>query len=659
MEKLENFKVQVGIIMFAQLVAIIGFYVTGFENVAKALFCFFIINLAIVMWVFMRLEKDKLNRELDISRILGRDAKDALLFGEIGILTYDDQYMVTWTNEFLDQRGIDIVGKKVTAWIHEINDLFYGDVDRITAHDGDYIYEITRKDNAQVLYIRDVTKLEDLAERFDREQVVIGLLQLDNYMEIQQYEDETMMANINTNLRQPVSEWAKSYGMLVRRMRSDRFLVVLNEATYDKVKEDKFSILQQIRKAAEDIDVQITLSMAFARGTSDLHELDEMVSSLLELAQSRGGDQVAVKRYGESVKYYGGASEAQEKHSRVRVRVMAQAIKEAIQDADKVFIVGHKEMDFDCMGSALGVSRMGSSYGREAYIVSKGGGIESQLSEALDLYSKVLEERHTFISDTEACKISGKNDLVIAVDHHNPQQSGAPLIIEKLSKVIVIDHHRRSENFIDNPLLVYVESGASSVSELVTELLPYQTQKVDVCEEEATIMYLGILIDTNRFKSRTGSRTFEAAAVLKKMGVDPITAENLLKEDFCDFEAKTQVLKYARKYNGSTIIAAVEDKQILSRTLMSQVADQLLNIKGIEAAFVIAKIDEETSAVSARSKGVMNVQIIMEKMQGGGHFTAAALQRKETTVSAIEKELQETIDAYLKEESGNESNTAK
>lgn len=659
MEKLENFKVQVGIIMFAQLVAIIGFYVTGFENVAKALFCFFIINLAIVMWVFMRLEKDKLNRELDISRILGRDAKDALLFGEIGILTYDDQYMVTWTNEFLDQRGIDIVGKKVTTWIHEINDLFYGDVDRITAHNGDYIYEITRKDNAQVLYIRDVTKLEDLAERFDREQVVIGLLQLDNYMEIQQYEDETMMANINTNLRQPVSEWAKSYGMLVRRMRSDRFLVVLNEATFDKVKEDKFSILQQIRKAAEDIDVQITLSMAYARGTSDLHELDEMVSNLLELAQSRGGDQVAVKRYGESVKYYGGTSEAQEKHSRVRVRVMAQAIKEAILDADKVFIVGHKEMDFDCMGSALGVSRMVSSYGREAYIVSKGGGIESQLSEALDLYSKVLEERHTFISDNEACKISGKNDLVIVVDHHNPQQSGAPLIIEKLSKVIVIDHHRRSENFIDNPLLVYVESGASSVSELVTELLPYQTQKVDVGEEEATIMYLGILIDTNRFKSRTGSRTFEAAAVLKKMGVDPITAENLLKEDFSDFEAKTQVLKYARKYNGNTIIAAVDDKQILSRTLMSQVADQLLNIKGVEASFVIAKIDEETAAVSARSKGVMNVQIIMEKMQGGGHFTAAALQRKETSVDAIEKELQETIDAYLKEESGNESNTAK
>lgn len=659
MEKLENFKVQVGIIMFAQLVAIIGFYVTGFENVAKALFCFFIINLAIVMWVFMRLEKDKLNRELDISRILGRDAKDALLFGEIGILTYDDQYMVTWTNEFLDQRGIDIVGKKVTTWIHEINDLFYGDVDRITAHNGDYIYEITRKDNAQVLYIRDVTKLEDLAERFDREQVVIGLLQLDNYMEIQQYEDETMMANINTNLRQPVSEWAKSYGMLVRRMRSDRFLVVLNEATFDKVKEDKFSILQQIRKVAEDIDVQITLSMAYARGTSDLHELDEMVSNLLELAQSRGGDQVAVKRYGESVKYYGGTSEAQEKHSRVRVRVMAQAIKEAILDADKVFIVGHKEMDFDCMGSALGVSRMVSSYGREAYIVSKGGGIESQLSEALDLYSKVLEERHTFISDNEACKISGKNDLVIVVDHHNPQQSGAPLIIEKLSKVIVIDHHRRSENFIDNPLLVYVESGASSVSELVTELLPYQTQKVDVGEEEATIMYLGILIDTNRFKSRTGSRTFEAAAVLKKMGVDPITAENLLKEDFSDFEAKTQVLKYARKYNGNTIVAAVDDKQILSRTLMSQVADQLLNIKGVEASFVIAKIDEETSAVSARSKGVMNVQIIMEKMQGGGHFTAAALQRKETSVDAIEKELQETIDAYLKEESGNESNTAK
>ncbi|MEG0290727.1 MAG: DHHA1 domain-containing protein, partial [Erysipelotrichaceae bacterium] len=234
------------------------------------------------------------------------------------------------------------------------------------------------------------------------------------------------------------------------------------------------------------------------------------------------------------------------------------------------------------------------------------------------------------------------------------------LLINKASKIIVIDHHRRSENFIDNPLLVYVESGASSVSELVTELIQYQSSKADINEAEATIMYLGILVDTNRFKMRTGSRTFEAAAQLKKLGVDPIAAENMLKESFDDFEEKTKILKYALPYQKNMIIASVPENMIFSRTLMSQVADSLLNIKGVEASYVMAKIDEETYGITARSKGVINVQVIMEKMHGGGHFSASALQRKTKDLNALETELKQTIDEYLaQEEISDESNTTK
>lgn len=665
MDRLENFKVQIAIIVFAQIVALFVLYMADIPGVQLLpMAILLVLNILIIVWVVMRFQKDKIAKDLDISRILGHDAKDALVFGEVGIITYDEQYNATWINDFLEGRQINIVGKKLTSWIPEISELFSGAVDEIKAKDGEgqYIYEITRKENGQVLYVRDITKLETITQRFKEDGVVAGLLQLDNYMEIQQYEDEGTMATINTQLRQPLIEWAGKYGMFIRRLRSDRFLVILNEAIFANVVRDKFNILNTIRKNAEEIDVSITLSMSFARGTDDFQLLDSMVNDLLELAQSRGGDQAAVKKYGESVKYYGGNSEAREKRSKVRVRVMSQAIKEAIMEAKRVFIIGHSTMDFDCMGSALCMSRLVTAYGKECYVVSLSGGIEYQLSEALEEFADKLEGRHRFISDADASKMIEDDDLLIAVDHHNPKQSGAPLTLNQANRIIVIDHHRRSEDFIGNPLLVYVESSASSVCELATEFLPYQNNKVDISEEEATLMYVGILVDTNRFKMRTGSRTFEAAAYLKNLGVDPILAENMLKENFDDFEAKTSIMKYAQKYAGNMIIAAVDNRKTVNRTLMSQAADSLLNIKGIEASFVIGNIEDGRVAVSARSKGVVNVQIIMEKMNGGGHFSAAALQRDKTTVKEVRDELQSMIDEYLKEqeeEVDDESNSVK
>ncbi len=650
MERLENFKVQIGILILAEIAAMATFQLSGMELHAWMLWGILLLNIMMVVWILFRFQSDKEVRDIDISRILGNDAKDALSFGEVGIITYDDAYCATWMNDFLLDRKIPILGKKIVTWIENINELFQGDVDSVIAHDETYVYEITRKENAQVLYVKDITEIYQLKTRFQQESLVVGLLHLDNYMEIQQYEDESKMALINTNLRQPLLDWAKKYGMFVRRLRSDRFLVVLDERIYADIVRDRFSILNDIRTTAEEMDVSITLSMAYARGTCDYRLLDQMVNDLLELAQSRGGDQVAVKQYGNNVKYYGGNSEAKEKRSKVRVRVMAQAIKEAIMEADQVYILGHKNMDFDCMGAAIGVSRMCSAYEVDSYIVSQSGGIESQLQDALHTYEETMSSRHVFLSDEDASHRIKENDLVIVVDHNSPDQCGAPLTLSAAQKVMVIDHHRRNENFIDNPLLVYIESSASSVCELITEFFPYQSGTISLNEEESTLMYLGILIDTNRFKMRTGSRTFEAAAYLRKIGANTQMAENLLKENFKDFEDQTNIMKYAKLYQGNLLIAAVNDHRETNRTLMSKVADALLNIKGIEASFVIANTKDHSVAISARSKGVINVQVLMEKMHGGGHFSAAALQRKDGEVSELEAELKMVIDAYLNEQ---------
>lgn len=662
MERLENLKVQIGILVLAEVAAVMMFQLSGLALNVYLLWIMLILNVVMIVWILFRFQSEKENRDIDISRILGNDAKDALSFGKIGIITYDEAYCATWMNDFLVDRKIAILGKKIASWIPEVNELFQGDVDVVIGRDEEHIYEITRKENAQVLYVRDVTNLLKLKMRYAQESLVVGLLQLDNYMEIQQYEDESKMALINTNLRQPVLDWAKKYGMFVRRLRSDRFLVVLDERIYADIVRDRFSILNDIRTAAEDIDVSITLSMSYARGTTDYRLLDQMVNDLLELAQSRGGDQVAVKKYGENVKYYGGNSEAKEKRSKVRVRVMAQAIKEAIIEADRVFILGHKEMDFDCMGAAIGVSRLCSAYDVDAYIVSKSGGIELQLADALKTYEEKLLDRHVFLSDEEATRMLNEKDLVIVVDHNSPDQCGAPETLKEADKVMIIDHHRRGENFIDNPLLVYIESSASSVCELITEFFPYQSNKVALSEEEATLMYLGILVDTNRFKMRTGSRTFEAAAYLRKIGVNTVSAENMLKEEFDDFEEQTNIMKYAKKYQGNMLIAAVKDGRVVHRTMLSKAADALLNIKGIEASFVIANTAEGVVGISSRSKGKVNVQVLMERMHGGGHFSAAALQRENADVNELESELKHTIDTYLnelEEEQAHESDTVK
>lgn len=654
MKHLQSLSVQVAIIVVLELLCAAGIYFVKadlFSTIAIVVMMF--IHIAMLVWVALHIltnakkEKDKL--DLDLSRVLGHDVKAALDIAKMGIISYDEQYNITWLSEFMAARKGSLLGRKVSTFDQRLNELVTGKIDSLVIRDGDYTYEVTKKENGRVLYVKDITRFAHISRRFKEDGLVVGLLQLDNYMEIQQYEDEGRMAQINTGLRQPLIDWAKRYGMLIRRLRSDRFLVVLNERIFDLIRKDKFSIVSQIRHNADAMDVSITLSMSFAHGSDDFQELDTMVNDLLEMAQSRGGDQVAIKKSGENVVFFGGNSESKEKRSKVKARVLSQALKETIQKANRVFIVGHREMDFDCMGSALCMSSFVSYLGHDAYIVSGPSGCESQLAEAIAQNIEALEERHRFLSDEEASEMISEQDILVIVDHNNPQQTSAPKTLEAAKRIVVIDHHRRGEAFVRNPLLVYVETSASSTCELVSEFVQYQAQVGMIGELEATLMYAGILVDTNRFRQRSGTRTFEAAAYLKKEGADTIMADSMLKEDFAEFEAKTNIMKASFRLANNMVIAPVDDDKVTTRTLMSQAADSLLEIKGVDASFVIARMNDKEVAISARSKGRVNVQLILEKMNGGGHFSAAGLQRAHTTVSALKEELIECIQQYMEE----------
>ncbi|WP_286209396.1 DHH family phosphoesterase [Dubosiella newyorkensis] len=591
--------------------------------------------------------------EFDISRILGKDAKDALKIGEVGIITYNDEFVATWTSDFFAQRDISLVNKKVTSWIENIRDIFDEDIDSVIGFDQGHVYEILKKEEAQVLYVHDITELYGLRKEQWENQVVVGLMQLDNYLEYQSYENEEIVSKINTHLRTPLISWAKEHHLLIRRIRSDRIFVLLNRDILETIRQENFNILQIIKDEANKIDVSITLSIAMAYGTNDYEYLDSMLNELMELAQSRGGDQAALQQAGHKVHYIGGNSETSSQRSKVRVRIMAQSIQEAMKECDRVFIAGHVNTDFDCMGAALAMSNWAKALKKQAFIILQNVPRDQQLQETMDFYKQAIHDRYTFITANKATDmIDSKKDLLIMVDHGMPNISSARELVDQFEKVIVIDHHRRNEHFVIHPLITYVESQASSTCELIVEMIDSLPNHIPVFEAEATILYLGLIIDTNRFKMHTSARTFDTAAVLRRWGANANLAEKALCEDFSNFRLKTELVARGEPYFGHFMIAAIDDKE-LDRTMMAQVSDSLLKIKGCTASFTIANTKNHSVAISARSDGTFNVQKIMEKMNGGGHFAAAALERKDTTVEKLKEELLDKIKEDLKKHESN------
>jgi c-di-AMP phosphodiesterase-like protein len=387
--------------------------------------------------------------------------------------------------------------------------------------------------------------------------------------------------------------------------------------------------------------------MAFARGTERLEELDEIAVKLIDLAQSRGGDQVVVQQAGGEVKYFGGSSEATEKRSRVRVRVMANTFRELISRSSNVIICGHRNMDFDCVGSAIGVARAATALNKQVCIIGKTGGIEEKLAKVLAENAEELNQEVRFVTESEAINQLQANTLTVMVDHHNIKQSNGSKLLESASKIAIIDHHRRSTEMGVKPVLVYIEAGASSACELITELMPYISSRIEISELAANIMLAGMTIDTNRFHVRTGARTFEAAAALRKMGADPMQVDDYLKDTYDELTLKASCMSKAKRHDNAILTIPYKDG-VLTRSLMSQVADQMLEIQGIDAVFVIANDTEGETAISARSNGKVNVQRIMEAIGGGGHMTAAAVQRKRCDIDELEQELLEKTEEYFR-----------
>ncbi|MFD1176557.1 DHH family phosphoesterase [Paenibacillus puldeungensis] len=571
-----------------------------------------------------------------------------------GIMLYSEERTVEWHNRFVcGMFGRDtVVGQPLMELLPSLPPLGRDKKDgtggrttvEVTVNDRHY--ELTVDPNERLIHIHDMTELALLRNRYENERAALGIVLLDNLDEAAQGMDDQQRTALIARVASVITEWAKQYRVYLRRLSSERYLMILNQKSLNELEQSRFVILDEVREMTADLKVPMTLSIGLAFGTERFSELGELAQSSLDMALGRGGDQAAVKA-GQRLSFYGGKSGAIEKRTRVRARVIAHALRDLMQESDRVIIMGHRVPDLDVIGASIGVLKAADMYNVEAHIVLDGPnpGIE-RLMERIRKEESLMRR---FISPEQALDMMTQHTLLVLVDTHKASITMEPLLVEEARRVVVVDHHRRGEEFVNDAVLVYLEPYASSACELVTELLQYIHEKVELSPLEATTLLAGITIDTKHFALHTGSRTFEAAAFLRRNGADTVMVQRLLKEDLQEYIAKADIIKHARMIHGHIALAVTEPNRKIPQLLIAQVADTLLNMTNVKASFVISERPDGLIGISARSLGSMNVQVVMERLGGGGHLTNAAVQLEGTQAEA-EKKLLAVLDEIEKEE---------
>lgn len=575
--------------------------------------------------------------------------EEALLEMPIGIMLINDEYYIEWTNPYLASSFDEdtLVGRSLYDVADNLIPLIKQEVEAeiITLHERKF--RVIHKHDERLLYFFDVTEQTEIEKQYQNERTVIATIFLDNYDDLTQGMDDQMRGSINNLVTSILNKWANDNGIFLKRISSERFIAVFNEGILHSLEKGKFAILDEVREMTSKHNVSFTLSIGVGTGVSSLPELGVLAQSSLDLALGRGGDQVAIKLPNGKVKFYGGKSNPIEKRTRVRARVISHALKELITASDKVIIMGHKNPDMDSIGASIGIYKVAQMNQKDAYIVVDMQEIDNGVKRLMEEIRNQESLYSRFIGPEEALEIATDKTLLVVVDTHKPSLVMEERLLNRIDHVVVIDHHRRSEDFITNPLLVYMEPYASSTSELVTEFLEYQPKQARIEVIEATALLAGIIVDTKSFSLRTGSRTFDAASYLRAHGADTILVQKFLKESIDTYKKRSKLIESVVFYRDGIAIAKGSELEVNDQVIIAQAADMLLSMDGVLASFVIAKRNEGVIGISARSLGNINVQIIMESMQGGGHLTNAATQLTGLTIAETEAKLKQAIDEYF------------
>lgn len=660
--------------LYVIVLFVLGDIALFFLNIKLALLAVpCILVYALVIWAFYRWNREQLNREIiNFATRYGTVQKELLGKLEIPYALLDTNGRFLWRNEaFFQLAGEDSdFQKSVTSLFGEINK------DRIAAIGEDplvfglksdhHTYRATLQqltidnfrekkevtdslnlsmDRVIAFMLFDETKLIALRQKNIDQELVVAQVSIDNYEETIDSVEAVRRALLVALIDRKVNKYFQSSDAIVRKNDRDKYIVLFQRKYLAKMEEDRFSILEEIKNTKAGNDNEITLSIGIGLGGRSYTQNTEYARAAMDLALGRGGSQAAIKS-GDEIRYYGIRGREVEKNTRVKARVKAQALREIMTSRDTILVMGHKITDIDAFGAAVGVYVAARELGKEARIV-----VDTVTSSLRPLVSLFTGDRgypeHMIISPEEALQIVDKHTLVVVVDTNRPNYTVAPDLLNRTRHIVVFDHHRQGEEVVQNPVLSYIEPYASSACEMIAEVLQYFSEKVQLRPTEADCIYAGILIDTNNFAAKVGVRTFEAAAYLRRNGADVIRVRKMLREDMATYKARAQVVRDAEVYHDHYAVAICETTDVESPTIVgAQAANELLNIVGIKASFVITDYRGKVY-ISARSIDEVDVQKLMEQLGGGGHLNIAGAQIAGADIDEVKQKLIELIDEHV------------
>ena len=632
---------------------LIGAIISGIFNI-YALVIYVLMGLSI--FVFYNKQKKKISEQMEryVSKLTNR-IKDSSERGinkfPIGIVVIDEDKNIEWANNFIYKniKVEEIKGLNILELVPELEGLFSLEtpVDNQFEIFGKH-YKVNYQKDSGYIYFFDITESKVVMQRFRDTRPIILNLSLDNYEDVSNSLDDEVASRLDATIVITLTDWAKKNSIYLKRIDEDRFIGLLNVKDLKKIEKEKFQILDTIRNLKEDFDAPITLSIGVGMGTDFLPELGELAKSSLDLALGRGGDQVAMKDVDGTIRFYGGKTNPQEKRTRIKARVVSNALTDIVNDSDKIIVMGHKRPDFDAVGACVGIYTFAKFLGKECYIILNESDRDETIHKVMfEIDSQDEQLSKVFVDSDEAWELMTPQTTLIVVDTSDASRVIDAAILSKANKKVIIDHHRRGEDIITNPLLTYIEPYASSASELIAELIEYQTKIEKISPIAATVMLGGIVVDTQNFSIRTGSRTFDAAAYLRSNGADPTKVKTILKEPFENFMNRVEIINNSIQKTPEIIMAKAPEDKYYTNVMLAQSADLLLTLKGIECSFAIGYLEEGKVGISARSLGKVNVQLIMEELGGGGHLANAATQIEGINLDEALERLNDAIDKIL------------
>ena len=645
------------VLVLSLLGAIIGTLISPLFGLAMVLL--FILTIIFVIYGIYVLAGDTNNYAANLSYPIKRGEQEAMIKMPLGIMLYDKDRQIQWINPYLQMylHGKDIIGSSISSVDKELAK-YVDDAIKSNSNQnkiikwGDRKFEMVVQDDLGVVYLLDITRYANIEEKYKQERLAIGLIFIDNYDELSQSMSDQNLTNMSSYVQNALSNYAGQFNSYLKRIDEDHFILLTHMHDLAKMEEDKFSILDKVRTESSRKNMPLTLSIGIAFGSESLNEIADQAQSNLDLALGRGGDQVVVKQSGHEAHFYGGKSNPMEKRTRVRARMVSQALVELFKGVDHVFVQGHRNPDLDAIGSAIGIVKIARIHGVKASVVLDVDHVNYDVGRLIAKMQAAGIDKDVFISPKDALEEATDESLLVLTDHSKYSITYDPELYDRLkNRLIIIDHHRRGEEFPENPMLVYIEPYASSTCELVTEMIEYQPQGGEgvLTDLEASAMLAGITVDSKEFSLRTGTRTFDAASYLRSIGADTQVVSELLKENIDNYLQRSHLVSTIDMIEPDMALLVGEENKLYDPIITAQAADTALSLEHVDASFALTRRSKDAVGISARSMGNVNVQVIMEKLGGGGHLSNAATQLKGITIEEAKVKLLGAINDYLKE----------